>query len=116
MSVRKREWTTRKGLQKEAWVVDYADLQGRRRLKTFSKKKEADAYAATAKVDIRAGLHVADSASATVLEAGKQWIKDAERAGLERATILQYRQHLDLHIKPFIGETLLTKVSAPLLK
>jgi integrase len=116
MSVRKREWTTRKGVNKEAWVVDYVDLQGKRRLKTFSKKKDADAYAATASVDIRAGLHVADNASATVLAAGKQWIADAERAGLERTTIQQYRQHLDLHIKPFIGDMLLSKLNAPMVK
>ena len=28
MSIRKRSWTTAKGEQKEAWVVDYADSPG----------------------------------------------------------------------------------------
>ena len=32
MSVRKRTWTTRKGEMKEAWVVDYADQNGKRHL------------------------------------------------------------------------------------
>ena len=41
MSIRKRSWTTAKGEQKEAWVVDYADSSGKRRLKTFERKKEA---------------------------------------------------------------------------
>jgi hypothetical protein len=35
-------------------------------LKTFDKKKDADAFAATAKVEIRESVHVADSASVTV--------------------------------------------------
>jgi integrase len=49
-------------------------------------------------------------------KAGKIWIADAERAGLERTTVDQYRQHLNFHIKPFIGNTLLTKLNAPLIK
>jgi integrase len=71
MSVRKRAWTTSKGEEKEAWVVDYVDQTGKRRLKTFTKKKIADNLAATANVEIRAGIHTANSASITVAEAGK---------------------------------------------
>src|SRR5690606_34951845 len=40
MSVRKRTWTTGKG-EKSAWVVDYVDTKGKRRLKSFKLKKEA---------------------------------------------------------------------------
>jgi integrase len=116
MSVRKREWTTAKGVQKEAWVVDYADGEGTRRLKTFARKKEADAFAATATVEIRDGVHIADSASVTVRQAGALWIARAESAGLERTTLDQYRQHLRLHIEPFIGRTLLSKLNAPTVR
>ena len=43
MSVRKRTWM--KGdEQQEAWVVDYFDASGTRRLKTFKRKKDADAW------------------------------------------------------------------------
>jgi integrase len=35
MSVRKRKWMTGKGVEKEAWVVDYIDGKGTRRRKTF---------------------------------------------------------------------------------
>ena len=66
MSVRKRAWTTSKGIGKEAWVVDYVDQTGKRRLKTFKKKKAADNFSATANVEIRAGIHTADSASKTI--------------------------------------------------
>ncbi|AFL54002.1 integrase [Sinorhizobium fredii] len=111
MSVRKRTWTTPKGEEKSAWVVDYLDAAGKRRLKTFTKKKDADAFAATAKVEIREGVHVADSASATVEEAGKLWLASARASGLERATIDDYERHLRMHIVPFLGASKLPALS-----
>lgn len=113
MSVRRRTWTTPKGVEKSAWVVDYVDTKGKRRQKTFAKKKEADQYAATASVEVREGVHVADSASVTVEKAAEFWIKDGERQGLERSTLDQRRQHVDLHIKPLIGSTLLSRLTVP---
>ncbi|MDW9802783.1 tyrosine-type recombinase/integrase [Sinorhizobium meliloti] len=111
MSVRKRNWITPKGVEKSAWVVDYFDMAGKRRLKTFTKKKDADTFAATAKVEVREGVHVADSASATIEEAGKLWIASARAAGLERATIEDYERHLRMHIVPFIGASKLPSLS-----
>lgn len=111
MSVRKRTWITPKGVEKSAWVVDYFDMAGKRRLKTFTKKKDADAFAATAKVEVREGVHVADSASATIEEAGKLWLASARAAGLERATIEDYERHLRMHIVPFTGALKLPSLS-----
>ena len=112
MSVRKRTWTT-KGVEKTAWVVDYQDGQGQRRLKTFKTKKEADNFSATAHVEVREGVHVADGASCTVNQAGKLWIASRERAGRERTTIDAYEGHLKYHIGPFLGETRLTALTVP---
>jgi len=78
MSIRKRTWKTAKGEAKEAWVVDYVDGAGKRRLKTFSKKKEADAYETTAKHELAQGTHTPDSASVTVAEAAERWLKTCE--------------------------------------
>lgn len=116
MSIRKRTWTTSSGESREAWVVDYADANGVRRLKTFKRKKEADAWSDSTGVAVRDGTHVADSASVTVAEAGALWIKTAESAGLERTTIEQYKQHLNLHIVPFVGRTTLPKLNAPTVR
>lgn len=113
MSVRKREWTTDKGEAKSAWVVDYTDGNGKRRLKTFKLKKQADAFSATATVEVRDGIHVADSATVTVEEAGKFWLKSGDAAGLERTSMDQRKQHLNLHIVPFVGAVKLSKISAP---
>lgn len=116
MSVRKREWTTPKGEAKSAWVVDYFDMAGKRRLKTFRLKKEADQFAATASVEVREGVHVADSASVTVEKAGRFWMASGEAAGLERSSLNQRKRHLDLHIVPLIGQTLLSKLTVPAIR
>lgn len=111
MSIRKRTWKTAKGEEKSSWIVDYVDTRGKRRLKTFAKKKDADQFGATAKVEVREGVHVADSASVTIEAAGKLWIATASAIGLERATIEDYQRHLRLHIIPHIGETKLSVLS-----
>jgi integrase len=117
MSVRKRTWTTRRGEPKEAWIVDYTDQDGDRHIETFERKKDADARHATVKVDVRQGVHTAPSKSITVAEAAEGWIKRVEADGRERATVREYRQHVDLHILPRIGRLKLahltpTKVEA----
>jgi integrase len=121
MSVRKREWITRKGERKTAWMVDYYDQHGGRQRKQFSRKKNADAFALTAQLEVRDGTHVADGDSITISEAGEAWIKTAEqgndwREALERSTVEQYRQHLDLHIDPFIGKLNLSKLNVPVIR
>ena len=68
MSVRKRMWTTAKGAKQTAWIVDYADREGDRHIRTFARKKQADDYHATVKVEVRHGVHTAPSKSATVAE------------------------------------------------
>jgi len=116
MSVRKREWTNGKGEAKSAWVVDYVDAQGVRRHKSFARKKDAEAFEATAKVEVRQGTHVADSASISVQKAGELWIASGEAAGLERSTVNQRKGHLANHIVPMIGQTLLSRLTVPAIR
>jgi len=116
MSVRKRLWPDPKTGPNERWVVDYRDGQGKRRLKTFKLKKEADQFAATATVEVRAGVHVADSASASVAHAGKLWLASAAASGLERSSVQDYERTLRLHIEPLIGGLKLTALNTPRLR
>jgi len=91
-SIRKRIWTSG-GVENTAWVVDYKDQEGKRRLKTFTKKKEADAYRDRIKPEIRAGTHTPDSQSKLVGEAADLWLDHCRAEGLEKSTIRQRRQH-----------------------
>jgi integrase len=103
MSVRKRSWVTRKGEKKTAWVFDYVDQSNARHVATFARKKDADNYRATVKVDVRTGVHTAPTKSITVVQAAEDWIAGVELEGRERATVAQYRQHANRHIRPRLG-------------
>jgi integrase len=116
VSVRKRTWKTDRGEIREAWVVDYKDQLGERHLKTFARKRDADAHHAQVTVDVGAGIHTADSRSITVTEAGRLWLTSREAAGVERATLGSYREHLALHITPLIGATKLAALTAPFVR
>jgi integrase len=115
MSVRKRKWLTRNGEAKEAWIVDYS-VNGSRHIETFERKKDADAYEAKVTVDVGKGIHIAPSRSVGVAEAGELWIKACEGDELERASIDAYRQHLRLHIKPYLSHCKLSQLSVPLVR
>jgi integrase len=116
MSVRKRKWVNPKGEAREAWVVDYVDGSGHRRNKNFERKRDADTYASRVNVEVRAGTHTPDSTSPTVAEAGQLWLQTSENAGLERATLVNYREHLNLHIAPLIGDTKLSQLTVPAVR
>jgi len=115
MSIRKRKWTAASGLEHEAWVVDYVDQGGKRRNKQFDRKKSADEFETTVRSELRSGIHTADSASVTVSKAGDRWIANCVSAGLERTTVDSYRQHLELHIKPFLGARKLSQLTVPMV-
>ena len=112
MSVRKRSWVTRKGEAKEAWIVDYA-VNGSRHLKTFERKKDADAYEAQVSVDVGKGIHTPESKSVTVAQAAEDWLGYVGGEGRERSTLEAYSQHVRLHIVPRIGNEKLAKLTTP---
>jgi integrase len=109
MAVRKRKWVTRKGEQKEAWIVDYADHDGRH-IETFERKKDADARHAEVRVDVKAGVHVSSSKSKTVSEASALWL-DGIMGRVERATFIDYKGHIDRFIAPALGKVKLSDFS-----
>ena len=112
-SIRKRKFGPNK--EHEAWVVDYVDQHGDRRLKTFTTKKDAEAWRATALYEIQQGTHTATSASKTVEEVWQLWLTDCEANGLEFGTVRQRRQHLKTHVAPFIGRRKLAELTTPLV-
>jgi integrase len=112
MSIRKREWTNPSGEAKTAWVVDYVDQCGKRRLKTFALKRDADLWATKTKHEVAQGTHAADPKT-TIEEVVGQWLDHCRDEELERSTIEQRRIHLRLHIAPFIGRVKLADLTTP---
>ena len=120
MSVRKRTWTTSSGQAREAYVVQYSipelDTRGKRKrvIKTFDRKKDADAFHAQVRVDLGKGTHVPASKSPTVVEAGRNWIDAC--ADLERTTRDGYQQHLRDHITPYLGGLKLSALTVAVVR
>ena len=109
-SIRKREWVTTKGEQRSAWVVAYTH-KGKQHLKTFQTKREATAWRAEMHHEVKQGMDTPASTSMTVVDAGTRWLAQAEIDGLEASTVMQYRQHLNRHIVPFIGDKKLAELA-----
>jgi len=116
VSVRKRTWTNHKGPDGEAWIATYTDHDGKRRIRSFEKKQEAVAFHASVSTELRSGIHVPDSQSVTVAEAGKLWLTHCEAIGLERSTLDYYSQHLTRHIIPLIGAVKLSRLTVPMVR
>jgi len=77
-SVRKREWIY-KGERRVAWVVDYSDALGKRRMQTFKSKKDADRGRLKIETEIDMGTHVAPSDTLTVREACDEFMLHCEK-------------------------------------
>jgi integrase len=112
MSVRKRTWTTRSGEAKEAWIADYVDADGDRHIKTFDRKKDAEAWSQQVGVDVRAGTHTPAAKSITVAQAAADWLAYVRGEKRERATLAQYTSHAR-HINERIGKVKLAKLTTP---
>jgi integrase len=111
-SIRKRTWKS-KGIEKSAWVVDYFDQTGVKRRKTFATKKAAVDWSTTTLHEVKQGIHTPASVSVTVSRAGELWVDECEAEGLERSTIRQRRQHLNLHINKHLGGVRLSELTTP---
>src|SRR4051794_22801038 len=111
-SIRKRTWTSR-GIERTAWVVDYFDQGGKRRLKTFATKKEADAWTVNARHEVAHGIHTPASTSITIAAAFGLWISACEADGLEFGTIKWRKELKRLHVDPFIGSEKLAILTTP---
>jgi integrase len=120
MSVRKRTWETESGEVRSAYVVQYStaetDARGKRKrhIRTFERKKDADIFHAQVRVDIGKGVHVPLSKSITVEKAGQHWIDAC--ADLERTSVDGYRQHLNLHILPYLGAVKLSALNVAIVR
>jgi integrase len=89
----------------------YLDSAGVRRSQNFATIREAKAFLLTVGHELIQGTHTPTSASPIVTEAAALWLSHCERQGLESMTIVGYRQHVSLHILPFIGEVKLSALT-----
>jgi integrase len=116
MSVRKK--ILHKGTPQETtwWIADYADRSGRRHQVRFKHKRDAEAHEEKSKVAIRDGKYLVIG-DVTVADAARIWLNRVvangmrHRGPVERTTLQQYQEHVDLHILPRIGRLKLPKLT-----
>lgn len=108
-NVNKREWQAPNGDKKEAWLVRYKDEKGKYRGRTFTRKKEADAFCHKVTVELEQGSHLARNETVTVselidayLENCDQRHKDGRKMSYAHITTLhgQFKRH----IRPELGK------------
>jgi len=97
MAVRQRTWTW-KGRERTAWVVDYFDSKGKRRLRRCAPACRAGLGCGNAHRPEARNACRRRAESITIEAAGRLWLASCEANGLERSTREQYRQHVELHI------------------
>ncbi|MCJ8053904.1 site-specific integrase [Shinella curvata] len=115
-SVRKRVWT-HKGVERTAWVVDYTDQSGKRRMLTEKSKKDADRARIRIEADIEAGVHTHKSESVTVAKAVEEFLGNCERRRkvgdrMTGQTLASYRYVLENHVVASIGALRLCNLEA----
>ncbi|HEX6142240.1 MAG TPA: hypothetical protein VFZ01_05960, partial [Geminicoccaceae bacterium] len=97
----------------EVWVADYFDQNGKRRLKTFRTKKDADAFLVEARGEVARGTHTPESTSATLEKAVGLWLEGrCEAEGLEPQTLRTYRVN-SRHVVALLGHERLSRLTVP---
>ena len=112
-SIKKREWTTDKGVKREAWRLRYTDAQGVERNKQFDKKADAEAYRIKVETEVVAGVHTPESTSVTVAQAADLFLDGRKLRDLERSSLDAYDGHIENHIKPLMGADKLSALTMP---
>ena len=116
MSVRRRTWTNRDGSPSEAWVVDYVDQHGDRHLKTFAKKRDADAHHAIVAADVAAGPTPPTARASPSPRPPSYGSKAGEAAGLERSTLAATAARRAATSRPILGALRLSQLTVPVVR
>jgi integrase len=111
MSIYKRKWKTAEGKERIGWCYSYSDQHGKRYIRQFKRKTDAEAYRKATERQIADGVHTPDSKSSTVEQAADLWLTACKARARERSTIAQYQAHITLHILPHIGGERLSKLT-----
>ncbi len=102
-TVRKRQWTSAKGAEKTAYIVDFYDNNGNRQRKQFSRFKIAEKFRVKMEGQVADGTHRPDAAKVTVSEACKLFLAHCQGRmdrdeRMTRKMFVVYQGHVNNHI------------------
>src|SRR5260370_34895764 len=107
-SVAKRVWKY-KGEKRERWVVRYTEKSGKKRLKTFESKKNADSFRNKISFDLERGEHIPPTGDMRFNDVLEPFLRHCEArvaggGGRPGAAIKRRGRHLKECIQPQVGE------------
>ena len=119
-SIRKREWTTAKGIQRTAYIVDYVDGRGGRQRQQFTRWKEADRFRIKIENQLSEGTYRPDANKVTIKEACEAFLDHCQgrferNERMTRKMLTVYRGHIANHIQHpdhGVGHTKLSQFTA----
>lgn len=115
-SVQKRKWKGPNGEEKEAWSVRYFDILGKHRSKTFTRKKEAEAYARKVQVELDQKIHIAAGETVTVGELLDRYESWCDQRHAEGRRMSDSHRHtiammFRVHVRPYLAHHRLTDLT-----
>ena len=99
--------------RRNRYVVDWRDATGRRRWKSFEKKKEAEAYRDEVAQNTRRGIVTDDNIKFDQLV--KEWKKSHLETSVRPSTKADYKSLLRVHIEPFFKGYRLREIQRPVV-
>jgi integrase len=114
-SVAKRVWKY-KGEKRECWVVRYTDKSGKKHLKTFESKKNADSFRNKISFDLERGEHIGSSGDMKFNDVLEPFLRHCEARvavgnDLRGQTLRTWRRLIKKSIQPKFGSYRLRDVT-----
>jgi len=113
-SVAKRVWKY-KGEKRECWVVRYTDQSGKKRLKTFESKKNADRFRNKISFDLERGEHIGSSGDMKFNDVLEPFLRHCEArvavGDLRGQTLRTWKRLMKASIQPKFGSYRLRDVT-----
>jgi integrase len=119
-SIRKREWSTARGMKKVAYVVDYVDGRGTRQRQQFGRWKEADRFRIKIENQLAEGTYRPDANKVTVRDLCEAFLEHCQgrmdrNERMSRKMLAVYRGHVNnhiLHLDHGLGPSKLSQLTA----
>jgi integrase len=108
-------WENKDGTTTKRYVAKLGRGKGRQQ-KQFKLKKDAQTWYDATKAALGKGIKVRESKAPTVREAGERWIATCRSEGLEKVSVDDYQNNLDLHVYPFLGNMKVTDITVGVVK
>lgn len=101
--IRKRTWTTKPGVTKVAWIVDFVDKDGTRGRRQFSRRSEADSFRIDLEANLKKGLSTL-SLKSPFADVADEYLrscaKRVENGSMTKHNFVVYEGHIKNYIVP----------------